>query len=78
MKWKRSKKAQQESKVSREESASEKRQVALNSTSSQNPKPSSSISSAATETQPINPDSQATSNVRRSQESESLYRPYVV
>lgn len=81
MKWKRSKKAQQESKMKDGDSLnSEKRQSNshnLNSTSS-NLKPSASQEPVVT-TPPVQIAVESTQNgTRKLQEGEALYRPYVV
>ncbi|KAB0804181.1 hypothetical protein PPYR_01151 [Photinus pyralis] len=69
MKWKRSKKAQQEAKIGKDDNVSEKRQL---STSSSVTKPSSSSSQDVTDPVP------STQTESRRIQDESLYRPYVV
>lgn len=75
MKWKRSKKAQQEAKMSKEESVSDKRQSSTNT-----PQPTTKASSSLNQEAITNhvSGSENASCVRRIQEGESLYRPYVV
>lgn len=76
MKWKRSKKAQQEAKLAKDENSSEKRQSSLNSTPSSVTKPSSSNQDLINNH--VQQSSVSQDGVRRLQEGETLYRPYVV
>ncbi|KAF5306552.1 hypothetical protein FQA39_LY08874 [Lamprigera yunnana] len=74
MKWKRSKKAQQEAKIGKDENVTEKRQTSINASQSVT-KPSSSSSQDSNN--PVE-NAENQNNVRRTQDTEPLYRPYVV
>ncbi|XP_018328806.1 homeobox protein Hox-A4 [Agrilus planipennis] len=82
MKWKRSKKAQQDSKMNKESesSQSEKRQTSLNSIHSSSSKSNTSVSQQdSTSDNHIQSNESTQSNTTlRLHETEPLYRPYVV
>lgn len=74
MKWKRSKKAQQESKVNKESTDVNKIQISSSNSSSPTTKPGPSLSQESC----INPIQPTENQTRKVQEGEPLYRPYVV
>lgn len=74
MKWKRSKKAQQEAKMSKDEIASEKRQ----SVNPPSPSTKPTSSTIQDDTTSLPPSVENQNEIRRIQENETLYRPYVV
>lgn len=61
--------------MTREEQLSEKRQLALNSSTTSSTKPASSVTAVSTTEHQV---TENQNGVRRIQDGESLYRPYVV
>ncbi|XP_018568477.1 homeobox protein Hox-B6-like, partial [Anoplophora glabripennis] len=77
MKWKRSKKAHQEAKSSKDGETT-KQQSTTPNPSQNNFKPSASISNQESAETPVPLIEASQSDLRKMHESESLYRPYVV